>query len=140
VCLLVLVLVTLALFRDILTAIAVLAAPFISLLILLAGLQALRIPLLPIAQLVPPLMLGLGASYAVFIACRYLDAHASGDMRRTRGVAGSTVLACVTTIAGFASLIPLDTRAVAQFGLCGNLFLLPQLVSKNLKRRETTAR
>jgi predicted RND superfamily exporter protein len=149
VCVAVLIAISLLLLRNLRITFAVLTAPFLALLILFATLRWFDIPLLPIAQLVPPLLLGLGASYSVFIACRYIDAIDASDPARKRGVVGSTLLACITTIAGFASLIPLDTRAVAQFGIlmtCGtalagalSILITPIMLPQTSRRVARTA-
>lgn len=113
----VLALATWLVFGDILVALRVLLAPVLGLVWIFGGLLLLDIPLTPISQLVPPLLLAVGASYSVYLAARHLYARTKGGAPSLRGATTSLLLAASTTVVGFISLLAMDTRSVEQFGI-----------------------
>ncbi len=104
-------------FGNLAVAARVLLAPVLALVWLFAGLLYLDIPLTPISQLVPPLLLAIGASYSVYLAARHLYARTKGGAASLTGATTSVMLAAGTTIVGFISLLAMDTRSVTQFGI-----------------------
>ena len=134
-------------FGDLTVALRVLVAPVLALVWVFGALLLLDIPLTPISQLVPPLLLAIGASYSVYLASRHLYARAKADPTALSGAAASLMLAAGTTVVGFISLLAMNTRAVEQFGIvmsigtvlaCAlSLALTPTLM--NLSERRTLA-
>ena len=89
--------------------------PVFTVLVIAAALSALDFSLGPIAQLCFPLLLALGTSYSAYIASRLMSDRSGSHL--PKGVWGSVLLAALTTIIGFLSLLIIDCKGVDDFAL-----------------------
>ncbi len=93
------------------------------------GMMALLKFTLTIVNIItPPMILTLGSSYTIHMLSGYYRSAAAGEVNpaasSARNLRGTILLACVTTVIGFLSLLSAQTRAFREFGVSVSIGVL----------------
>ncbi len=116
-CAAVLFVVLLITFRSVRAALTALAAPGVALLLIGLTMMVLDMPLGPVSQLAPPMILAIGTSYSIHVIARLAATPVSEHKANFYELFTAIALAASTTCAGVLSLYFLDVRGVTEFAL-----------------------